>query len=86
MLEQDKKALSRGFKAMMGACSKSGGVRQCTCSSDNKWEIQDPKKSVTDTFFCLPKVCTCNDGRKWRLKLWVIISTSRLCNSSFLKT
>ena len=71
MMESDSAALRRGFDRMMGACSKSGGVRHCTCSSDTKWQIKDPKLSVTDTLFCLPKACTCKDGRKRKLRLWV---------------
>ncbi len=67
-----RSALVAGFKAMLSACSQSkSGVESCNCSSSRDWTIKNPRKSITDTFFCLPEACVCRDGSVEEFDLWV---------------
>ena len=71
MLKADSDALARGFSAMFNACAESGGPRTCSCHSNAEWTISNPAESLTDTFFCLPSECFCNNGQRQKLRLWV---------------
>ena len=73
LLPRDAGNLRRGFSAMVNMCSQNGGARICKCGSDptGKRLLADPAEDITETFFCLPKVCRCKDGTLDRAKLWV---------------
>ena len=69
---RDVRNLKAGFLRMFNACSRKGGTKFCICSSIPGWIIKDPKASVQDTFYCLPKACRCRDNSVEQFKLWVI--------------
>ncbi len=52
-------------------------LRVCSCSTDPKWKIRSPLISLTDTFFCLPNMCICRDGRREMIGLWVTVMDLR---------
>jgi hypothetical protein len=53
--------MTGSFTSARNACSAAGGLSNCNCSTE-PGKMIDAGSDATETFFCLPKECSCSDG------------------------
>jgi hypothetical protein len=59
--EDEMQNMTSSFTLARNACSAAGGISSCDCSTE-PGKLIDIASNATETFFCLPKECSCSDG------------------------